>query len=102
MRTLHALILPFCMSACAAGESAATKDDTAVDDGSSWDELEDDQGAGVDDEDEKVDDGDGVYPPCGDEVVDGAACEGDWSTTTCVDADEAYWWCEDGAWTSEK
>ena len=104
MRALRALVLPLCLTACAAGEATETKDDTAVDDGSTWEELEDGEGAGADDDkvDGEDDGEDDDYPPCGDEVVDGAACEGDWTTTTCLDADEAYWWCEDGVWTSEK
>lgn len=39
---------------------------------------------------------------CGAEVVQGAACEGDWTTTICVDEEGEYWWCEDGVWTTGK
>lgn len=104
MCALRALVLPLCLTACAAGESTSTKDDTGATDGATWEELEDGEDTGADDEDDKGDDEDkdDDYPPCGDEVVDGEACEGDYTTTTCLDAEQAYWWCEDGAWTSEK
>lgn len=42
------------------------------------------------------------YPLCGPEVVLGASCEGDWTTTTCQDEDGAFWWCEKGSWQSGK
>ena len=40
--------------------------------------------------------------PCGDEVVAGADCEGDWTTTLCTSADGDVWWCDAGVWTNEK
>ena len=73
-----------------------------------WEELEEDgsdgsEGSegGKDDDagDTGKSDGDG---DCGDDVEEGAACEGDWEETLCFDSSGTAWWCEDGAWTSKK
>ena len=70
-----------------------------------WEELEEDGSDGSEGSkdgevgDTGKSDGDG---DCGDEVEEGAACEGDWEETLCFDANGTAWWCEDGAWTSKK
>ena len=93
--------------ACA---SEPTNDESPpVDDGAQWDELSEDDSDG--DTDGKGDDtgkggaddtGKDSWPECGDDVEEGAPCQGDWSTTTCLDEKGEYWWCEGGVWTTGK
>lgn len=84
-----------------------TEPDLAAGD-ATWEALseEDLAGDGKDDDDEgsdgKGDDSGQDDTACGEEVVAGAPCEGDWSETMCVDAGGVWWWCEDGEWTSDK
>lgn len=61
-----------------------------------WEELSE--------EDLERDDKDdtGKESACGPEVLHGEDCEGDWTTTTCLDEAGEYWWCEDGVWTTGK
>lgn len=90
-------LLTACGGSPESGDSAGSEEEAATDSSVHWEVLsEADLGGGEDDKE------DGDYPPCDDEVVDGEACEGDWTTTTCIDEAGAYWWCQDGAWTSEK
>ena len=93
------------ITACRSDEKEAT---TGGQDSSWWEELDDGDGdTDKPDDTGKPDDDDTGKPTgdkeaCGDEVVAGAACEGDWTTTLCTDAAGEMWWCEDGTWTNEK
>ena len=40
------------------------------------------------------------YPECGEDFDPDEPCEGDWSTTICVD-NGLFWWCENGVWLNE-
>lgn len=61
-----------------------------------WEELSED------DLDTWADKDTGKSDECGDEVVEGEPCEGDWTVTMCQDEYGEWWWCEDGVWTSDK
>jgi hypothetical protein len=69
-----------------------------------WEELGDEETDGTKDDGTggSADTGKDGYRACGDEVVAGAPCEGSWEETLCVDDSGSFWWCEDGAWTSDK
>ena len=94
---------------CAGGEDDTIKGDTATtastETTATWEEVGDGDGGTTTDKtttDKTTSTKPSTYPACGDEVVAGEACEGDWYTTTCIDDDGVYWWCEAGVWTSEK
>ena len=103
MRVLILCILT--ITACRTDDKEA---EPAGEDSSWWEDL--DEGEGDTDKPDDTDkpEGDDTGKPtgdkeaCGDEVVAGAACEGDWTTTLCTDAAGEMWWCEDGTWTNEK
>ena len=87
---------------CACGTEAEpepTPEDTSEESsGADWSELDED----TEDTDKEEGDADkDEYPACGDEVVDGASCEGGWEDTLCADEAGVFWWCEGGAWTSK-
>jgi hypothetical protein len=65
-----------------------------------WEELEDDDSSGKDKDGSYYGDS-GKSDSCGEEVVEGASCEGDWEETLCQDEQGSWWWCENGAWTSK-
>ena len=89
------------LSACSAGEGKADSSSPAAP-GGDWEELDD----GDDKADSGADGGDGTkdeeWPSCGDEVVEGEACEGTVEETVCVDEDGVFWWCDGGVWTADK
>lgn len=64
-----------------------------------WEEFEED--------DSSDGDKDGYYgdsgktDSCGEDVKEGASCEGDWEETMCQDEQGRWWWCENGSWTSK-
>ena len=66
-----------------------------------WEELEEDDGS--DNKDKGGPSGDtGKDSTCGEDVAEGAPCEGTWEETLCQDESGTYWWCENGGWTSKK
>ena len=68
-----------------------------------WEELEEDGSDGSEGgKDGTAGDTGKSDSGCGDDVEEGAACEGGWEETLCVDANGTTWWCENGAWTSKK
>ncbi len=94
---------------CAGNEDDTIKGDTATaastettETTATWEEVGDGDDDGGTTTDKTTSTKPSTYPACGDEVVAGEACEGDWYTTTCIDDDGLYWWCEGGVWTSEK
>jgi hypothetical protein len=82
----------------------ACGDDTDTDSGepsaaaadASWEEISEDD---LFDDDKDTGKGDDI---CGEEVIEGEPCAGDWTETLCVDEYGEWWWCEDGVWTSDK
>ena len=89
---------------CSPKEASVEEENSGAHDDATWDALGDDTGTESEASDKEDDTGAGWgdFPPCGDEVIAGEECEGDWETTTCIDEDEVYWWCEDGVWSSDK
>jgi hypothetical protein len=81
-------------TACVTERDSAEPSNAAGD--AVWEELSEDDIFGGDDTDKP--DGDA----CGEEVVEGEPCEGDWTVTLCVDEHGEWWWCEGGVWTSDK
>ena len=69
-----------------------------------WSEFDENESSEKEDgdDDDKDDTGKEDECICGADVIDGAACEGTYETTMCVDAEGTWWWCEDGAWTADK
>ncbi len=67
-----------------------------------WEELGDGTDGTKDDDGGSSDTGKDGYRSCGDEVVEGATCEGSWEDTLCVDDAGTFWWCEGGVWTADK
>ena len=119
-------LLALVASACRS-DSDSTKADTGSaappESNAEWSDLDEDDGDDGDDDDDdddgddkedtgkeddgkedtgKPDTGTGDYAVCGDEVATGAACEGGWEDTLCVDGDGVFWWCDGGEWTSDK
>ena len=83
-----------------------TNEDPAPTDSSvEWQDLSEDDTDGKGDDTGKGGDDDtgkDTWPECGDEVQEGAPCQGDWTTTTCLDEKGEYWWCEGGVWATGK
>lgn len=79
----------------ACGGDTAESDDAADD--ALWEEISDSDLSKDSDDTAKPD---GEF--CGDEVIEGETCEGDWTETMCVDEQGVWWWCEESAWTSDK
>jgi hypothetical protein len=98
MRLSPALVL--LLAGCSTDSAVGGKQEAPADDGVQWDEYEELEAG----DDDKGDDSGayGDYPPSDDDVEAGVRCEGDWTTTTCLDEEGAYWWCQDGQWTSDK
>ena len=72
--------------------------DSAEKEEDGWDDKEDEE-----DWDDKEDEDTGKEAgSCGDEVSEGASCEGGWEETLCYDDFGVAWWCQDGGWTSDK
>ena len=74
-----------------------------------WEELDEDGSSAEDEddpwddkEDEDYDDTGKESGNCPEEVAEGVACEGGWEETLCTDENGEMWWCDEGAWTSEK
>ena len=100
------LALALALAACTSKTDPVDGADSAAP-GGEWEELDGDDGDDGDDKaDSGADGGDGTkdeeWPVCGDEVVEGEACEGTWEETVCVDEDGVFWWCDDGVWTADK
>ena len=65
-----------------------------------WEEFEDDDSSGGDKDGYYYGDS-GKSDSCGEDVKEGASCEGDWEETLCQDEQGRWWWCENGSWTSK-
>jgi hypothetical protein len=92
------------------GATATTKPGSDTSD-ATWEELSEDEVFGSDTGKEEGDDtgkdegddtGKDDGDTCGDEVVEGEPCDGDWTDTLCEGETGEWWWCEDGVWTSDK
>ncbi len=104
MRLAAIVLLLF--SSCSDDTDTAEPSSAASD--ATWEELSEADifgDTGKDDGDTGKDDGDSgkdADDACGEEVVEGEPCDGDWTETLCVDEDGEWWWCQDGVWTSDK
>ena len=69
-----------------------------------WEQLSEDDVFGDDatDKPDGDDTGKSDDDACGEEVVEGESCEGDWTETMCLDEYGEWWWCEDEVWTADK
>ena len=90
--TVIAILL---LSGCSDDTDTAEPSSAASD--ASWEELSEADLFGAD-----KDTGNYEGDACGEEVVEGEACEGHWSETMCIDEHGEWWWCEEGVWTSDK
>ena len=89
------------------GAEAVPAADAGSDSDAEWSDLDEDDSSDKEDDWDGGDDGGddsgkSDFAECGDEVVAGAACEGGWEDTLCLDDVGQMWWCEGGVWTSEK
>ena len=89
------------------GAEAVPAADASSDSDAEWSDLDEDDSSDKEDDWDGGDDGGddsgkSDFAECGDEVVAGAACEGGWEDTLCLDDVGQMWWCEGGVWTSEK